>query len=59
MSHQILISHRNETKGTPYRERNPEPEPALKPSDRVRLTELEAEIRELRMENEFPKKPPS
>ena|SRR5690625_1851701 len=35
-----------------YRE-NPEPEPALKPSDRVRLAELEAEFRELRMENEF------
>ena len=31
-----------------YRE-NPEPEPALKPSDRVRLAELEAEVRELRM----------
>jgi len=40
-----------------YREENPEPEPALKPSDRVRLAELEAEVRELRMENEFLKKP--
>ena len=40
-----------------YREQNPEPEPALKPSDRVRLAELEAEVRELRMENEFLKKP--
>lgn len=39
-----------------YREQNPEPEPALKPSDRVRLAELEAEVRELRMENEFLKK---
>src|SRR5699024_9154806 len=39
-----------------YREENPEPEPALKPSDRVRLAELEAEVRELRMENEFLKK---
>lgn len=33
--------------------KNPEPEPALKPSERVRLAELEAEVRELRMENEF------
>ncbi len=40
-----------------YREQNPEPEPALKPSDQVRLAELEAEARELRMENEFLKKP--
>src|SRR5699024_7615513 len=40
-----------------YREQNPEPEPELKPSDRVRLAELEAEVRELRMENEFLKKP--
>lgn len=39
-----------------YREQNPEPEPELKPSDRVRLAELEAEVRELRMENEFLKK---
>ena len=35
---------------------NPVPEPALQPSDRVRLAELEAEVRELRMENEFLKK---
>src|SRR5699024_12787109 len=43
--------------GKPHREGNPEPEPALKPSDRVRLAELEAEVRELRMENELLKKP--
>lgn len=36
-----------------YRQENPEPEPVLKPSDRVRLAKLEAEVRELRMENEF------
>src|SRR5690625_2614418 len=40
-----------------YRQENPEPEPELKPSDRVRLAELEAEVRELRMEHEFLKKP--
>lgn len=40
-----------------YREENPEPEPALMPSDRLRLAELEAEVRELRMGNEFLKKP--
>jgi len=34
-----------------YLTENPEPEPELKPSDRVRLAELEAEARELRMEN--------
>jgi len=39
-----------------YREQNPEPEPELEPSDRVRLAELEAEVGELRMENEFLKK---
>lgn len=35
-----------------YRQENPEPEPELQPSDRVRLAELEAEVRELRMEVE-------
>src|SRR5699024_6546366 len=39
-----------------YREEYHEPEPDLMPSDRVRLAELEAEVRELRMENEFLKK---
>ena len=40
-----------------FRDANPEPgEPALSPLERVRVSEMEAEIRRLRMENEFLKK---
>ena len=39
-----------------WRRRNPEPEPELTPVERVRVREMEAEIRRLRMENEFLKK---
>jgi transposase len=35
---------------------NPEPEKALSPVERARVTEMEDEIRKLRMENEFLKK---
>ena len=35
---------------------NPEPEPELSPVERARVAEMEAEIRRLRMENEFLKK---
>ena len=41
---------------TAWRDANPEPETALSPLERARVTELEEEIRRLRMENEFLKK---
>jgi transposase-like protein len=40
-----------------FRDANPEPgETALSPLERARVSEMEAEIRRLRMENEFLKK---
>lgn len=39
-----------------WRRANPEPEPDLSPVERVRVKEMEDEIRRLRMENEFLKK---
>ncbi len=39
-----------------WRHANPEPDPALSPVERARVNEMEAEIRRLRMENEFLKK---
>ena len=39
-----------------WRDANPEPEPKLSPVERARMTELEDELRRLRMENEFLKK---
>lgn len=39
-----------------WRRDNPEPEPEMSPVERARLSELEAEVRRLRMENEFLKK---
>jgi transposase len=39
-----------------WRRENPEPEPELSPVERARVAEMEAEIRRLRMENEFLKK---
>lgn len=39
-----------------WRRDNPEPEPELSPVERARVAEMEAEIRRLRMENEFLKK---
>ena len=40
-----------------FRDANPEPgETTLSPVERVRVSEMEAEIRRLRMENEFLKK---
>lgn len=39
-----------------WRRENPEPEPELTPVERVRVKEMEDEIRRLRMENEFLKK---
>jgi transposase len=39
-----------------WRHANPEPSTALSPLERVRVSEMEAEIRRLRMENEFLKK---
>jgi transposase len=41
---------------TAWRDANPESETALSPIERVRVSEMEAEIRRLRMENEFLKK---
>ena len=41
---------------TAWRDANPEPDNAVSPLERVRVSELEAEIRRLRMENEFLKK---
>ena len=41
---------------TVWRRQNPEPEPELTPVERVRVKEMEDEIRRLRMENEFLKK---
>lgn len=38
-----------------WREANPEPEKGPTPVERQRISELEAELRHLRMENEFPK----
>ena len=39
-----------------WKRENPEPEADLTPADRARMTEMQKEIRELRMENEFLKK---
>jgi transposase len=39
-----------------WRDANPEPETALSPLERARVSELEEENRRLRMENEFLKK---
>ena len=39
-----------------YRRAHPEPDQPLSPVERVRVTELEDEVRRLRMENEFLKK---
>jgi transposase-like protein len=39
-----------------YRRAHPEPDQPLSPVERVRVRELEEEIRRLRMENEFLKK---
>lgn len=39
-----------------WRRDNPEPVPDLSPVERARVSEMEAEIRRLRMENEFLKK---
>jgi transposase-like protein len=39
-----------------WRREHPEPEPSLSPTERVRVKEMEEEIRRLRMENEFLKK---
>jgi transposase-like protein len=39
-----------------WRRDNPEPDPAMTPVERARVSEMEAEIRRLRMENEFLKK---
>jgi transposase len=39
-----------------WRDANPEPEAQLSPVERVRVKEMEEEIRRLRMENEFLKK---
>lgn len=36
-----------------WRREHPEPEPELTPTERARVAEMEAEIRRLRMENEF------
>jgi len=40
-----------------WRDANSESEPELSPVERARMTELEEEIRRLRMENEVLKKP--
>ena len=39
-----------------WRHENPEPDQALSPVERARVSEMEDEIRRLRMENEFLKK---
>jgi transposase len=39
-----------------WRRANPEPDTSVSPVDRARMQEMEAEIRRLRMENEFLKK---
>jgi len=39
-----------------WRVENPEPDPELTPVERAHLREMQAEIRQLRMENEFLKK---
>lgn len=39
-----------------WRRDNPEPDTEMSPVERARLSELEAEVRRLRMENEFLKK---
>ena len=39
-----------------WRDANPEPATALSPIERARVSEMEAEIRRLRLENEFLKK---
>lgn len=39
-----------------WRRDNPEPDPELTPTERAKVREMEAEMRRLRMENEFLKK---
>src|SRR5664279_4351832 len=39
-----------------WRDANPEPDKSLSPLERARVSEMESEIRRLRMENEFLKK---
>ena len=39
-----------------WRRENPDPESSVSPTERVRVKEMEEEIRRLRMENEFLKK---
>ncbi|MFM8351600.1 MAG: transposase [Actinomycetales bacterium] len=39
-----------------WKKNNPEPDKALTPMERARVAEMEAEMRRLRMENEFLKK---
>jgi transposase len=39
-----------------WRDANPEPDSAISPVERARVSEMEAEIRRLRLENEFLKK---
>lgn len=39
-----------------WREENPEPEKSLTPTERVKVAEMEDELRKLRLENEFLKK---
>ncbi len=39
-----------------WRDGNPEPDKSLSPVERARVSEMEAEIGRLRMENEFLKK---
>lgn len=39
-----------------WRRENPEPDPELTPTERAKVREMEAEMRRLRMENEFLKK---
>jgi transposase-like protein len=41
-----------------WRRENPEPDPELTPTERVKVREMESEMRRLRMENEFLKKVP-
>ena len=40
-----------------YRRAHPEPDQPLSPVERVRVTELEDEVRRLRLENEFQRRP--
>lgn len=41
-----------------WKKNNPEPDKALTPMERARVAEMEAEMRRLRMENEFLKTQP-